>query len=46
MDALGRTRQMIEASKEVGTATIEELRRQKVVFLVSQLLIYFTFYKF
>ena len=28
-DSLARTRGLIEASKEVGTATIEELRRQK-----------------
>ena len=28
-DSLSRTRGMIEASKEVGTATIEELRRQR-----------------
>jgi len=29
MESLTRTKQMIEASKEVGSATIEELRRQR-----------------
>ena len=29
MESLSRTKQMIEASKEVGSATIEELRRQR-----------------
>ncbi|RYY83309.1 hypothetical protein EON63_11525 [archaeon] len=29
MESLGRTKNMIEASKEIGTATIEQLRGQK-----------------